>query len=93
VKRLSYTTFKYSDLSLPTRAVPAGQPVGADVTVANSGKVPGDEVVQVYLKFPDVDGEPQIALRGFQRIHLEPGLHVTSAIREPASGNRLPAPQ
>ena len=70
---LSYTTFSYSGLNIPTRAVSAGQPVGADVTVTNSGKVPGDEVVQVYLKFPDVKGAPQIALRGFQRIHLEPG--------------------
>ena len=70
---LSYTTFSYSGLTIPTQAVSAGQPVGADVTVTNSGKVPGDEVVQVYLKFPDVKGAPQIALRGFQRIHLEPG--------------------
>jgi beta-glucosidase len=70
---LSYTTFSYSGLNIPTKAVSAGQPVGADVTVANSGKVPGDEVAQVYLKFPDVKGAPQIALRGFQRIHLEPG--------------------
>ena len=64
---LSYTTFKYSDLSLPTQAVAAGQPVSADVTVTNTGKVAGDEVVQLYLKFPDVKGAPQIALRGFQR--------------------------
>jgi beta-glucosidase len=70
---LSYTTFSYSGLNIPTQAVSAGQPVGADVTVSNSGKVPGDEVVQAYLKFPDVKGAPQIALRGFQRIHLEPG--------------------
>ena len=28
---------------------------------------------QLYLKFPDVKGAPHIALRGFQRIHLEPG--------------------
>ena len=70
---LSYTTFKYSDLSIPTQAVAAGQPVAADVTVTNSGKVAGDEAVQVYLKFPQVKGAPQIALRGFQRIHLEPG--------------------
>jgi beta-glucosidase len=70
---LSYTTFSYSGLDIPMQAVSAGQPVGADVTVANSGKVPGDEVVQVYLKFPDVKGAPRIALRGFQRIHLEPG--------------------
>jgi beta-glucosidase len=70
---LSYATFKYSDLSVPTKAVVAGQPVSAGVTVTNAGKVAGDEVVQVYLKFPDVKGAPLIALRGFQRIHLEAG--------------------
>jgi beta-glucosidase len=70
---LSYTTFKYSDLDVPTEAVAAGQPVGADVTVTNTGKVEGDEAVQLYLKFPPVKGAPQIALRGFQRIHLAPG--------------------
>jgi beta-glucosidase len=70
---LSYTTFKYSDLSVPAQAVAAGQPVDADATVTNTGKLAGDEVVQVYLKFPDVKGAPQIALRGFERIHLEAG--------------------
>jgi beta-glucosidase len=70
---LSYTTFQYSDLSLSTQAVAAGQPVGADVTVTNTGKRPGDEVVQIYLKFPAVKGAPLIALRGFERIHLEGG--------------------
>ena len=70
---LSYTTFKYSDLSLPAQAVAAGQPVSADVTVTNTGKVAGDEAVQVYLKFPAVKGAPLVALRGFQRIHLEAG--------------------
>jgi beta-glucosidase len=70
---LSYTTFKYSDLSVTTPSVAAGQPVSADVTVANTGSKAGDEVVQVYLKFPNVKGAPKIALRGFQRVHLEPG--------------------
>ncbi len=70
---LSYTTFSYSDLSLPDPTVNAGQPVDADVTVTNTGKVAGDEVVQLYLKFPPVAGAPDIALRGFQRIHLDPG--------------------
>ena len=70
---LSYTAFKYSDLSLPVRPVAAGQPVGANVRVTNIGKVAGDEVVQVYLQFPPMPGAPLIALRGFQRIHLEPG--------------------
>ena len=70
---ISYTTFQYSDLSVPTQAVAAGQPVSADVTVTNTGKVAGDEAVQLYLKFPAVKGAPLIALRGFQRIHLEAG--------------------
>jgi beta-glucosidase len=70
---LSYTTFKFSDLSVPVQPVAAGQSLGADVTVTNTGKVAGDEVAQLYLKFPDVKGAPLIALRGFQRIHLEAG--------------------
>jgi beta-glucosidase len=70
---LSYTTFAYSDLSVPQAAVNVGDGVPADVTVTNTGKVAGDEVVELYLKFPPVAGAPQIALRGFQRIHLDPG--------------------
>ena len=70
---LSYTKFNYSDLSVPARAVAAGQDVKADVTVTNTGKVAGDEVVQLYLKFPPEKGAPLVALRGFERIHLEAG--------------------
>jgi beta-glucosidase len=70
---LSYTKFSYSDLALPTQPVPAGQPVSANVTVTNTGTLAGDEVVQLYLKFPDVKGAPRIALRGFERVHLDPG--------------------
>ncbi len=70
---LSYTTFKYSGLSLPTAAIAAGNPLDVTATVTNTGKLAGDEVVQLYLGFPDVPGAPIRALRGFQRIHLEPG--------------------
>jgi beta-glucosidase len=70
---LSYTSFSYSDLNVPSEAIAAGQPVGADVTVTNTGKLAGDEVVQLYLKFPQVKGAPRVALRGFERVHLEPG--------------------
>ncbi len=45
--------------------------VGA--TVTNTGKLAGDEVAQVYLSFPKVAGAPLRALRGFARVHLEPG--------------------
>jgi len=70
---LSYTTFSYSDLALPASAVTAGQPITAKVTVTNTGKLAGDEVAQLYLSFPDVAGAPIRALRGFQRVHLDPG--------------------
>jgi beta-glucosidase len=70
---LSYATFSYGDLTLPQAAVNAGDPVEADATVTNTGKVAGDEVVQLYLKFPPAKGAPLIALRGFQRIHLDAG--------------------
>ncbi len=70
---LSYTKFSYSGLNVPANAVAAGQPVDAEVTVTNTGKLAGDEVAQLYLKFPDVKGAPRLALRGFERIHLDPG--------------------
>ena len=70
---LSYTTFSYSGLSVPTSPVTAGEPVMADVTVTNTGKLAGDEVAQLYLSFPDVKGAPLRALRAFQRVHLDAG--------------------
>ncbi len=70
---LSYTTFSYSNLVLPKKATAAGMPVAAEVTVTNTGKVDGDEVAQVYLSFPKVNGAPLRALRAFQRIHLKAG--------------------
>ena len=70
---LSYTTFNYGDLGLPAAPVNAGDPLNVAVNVTNTGKLAGDEVVQLYLKFPSIPGAPLRALRGFQRVHLAPG--------------------
>ncbi len=70
---LSYTKFAYRKLTTPTGAVEAGQPVVVEATVTNTGQQAGDEVAQLYLSFPPVDGAPLRALRGFKRVHLEPG--------------------
>jgi beta-glucosidase len=70
---LSYTTFSYSDLHLPARPVHAGDPLSAEVTVTNTGKLEGDEVAQLYLTFPAVPGAPLRALRAFERVHLAAG--------------------
>ena len=70
---LSYTSFHYGDLELPKASLRAGEPLRASVNVTNTGQVPGDEVVQLYLSFPNVAGAPIRALRGFRRVHLAPG--------------------
>src|SRR6202044_709951 len=66
---LSYTKFTYSGLRVPTDPVAAGSPMAAEVTVTNSGDKAGDEVVELYLSFPNVPGAPLRALRGFKRVH------------------------
>ena len=74
---LSYTTFAYSALTVPTGEVAAGESVPVTVTVTNTGKKAGDEVAQLYLEFPKAPGTPLKALRGFQRVHLDPGATQT----------------
>jgi len=70
---LAYTTFRISDLSAPETAV-AGQPVRLDVTVANTGDRPGQEVVQAYVAALDsaVPRSPK-ELKAFAKVTLEPG--------------------
>jgi beta-glucosidase len=81
---LSYTTFKYGGLKLNAGTIKAGDPLTAEVAVTNTGKLAGDEVAELYLKFPSIDGAPLLALRGFERFYLEPGetrkvaFHLTS---------------
>ena len=70
---LSYTTFSYSGLTLPTSGIKAGDSLTAKVMVTNTGKRDGDEVAQLYLAFPHVAGAPLRALRGFKRVHLKAG--------------------
>jgi beta-glucosidase len=70
---LSYTSFGYSGLTGTSETIAAGSPATFEATVTNTGKRAGDEVVQLYLNFPDVAGAPLRALRGFQRVHLEAG--------------------
>eukprot|EP00026_Physarum_polycephalum_P004175 Phypoly_transcript_04192.p1 GENE.Phypoly_transcript_04192~~Phypoly_transcript_04192.p1 ORF type:complete len:642 (+),score=81.05 Phypoly_transcript_04192:243-1928(+) len=52
---LSYTTFDYSDLKV-TGTVASGLTIS--LTITNSGKVTGSEVVQLYLSYPSSAGEP-----------------------------------
>lgn len=68
---LSYTSFAYGKPALSATRLKAGQPVQATVTVRNTGKRDGDEVVQLYLAKPGDTANPVLA--GFRRIHLKAG--------------------
>ncbi|WP_267387210.1 glycoside hydrolase family 3 C-terminal domain-containing protein [Sphingomonas sp. GC_Shp_3] len=70
---LSYTSFAYAPLALTPAAGGAEQGLAVATEVTNTGKRAGDEVVQLYLSFPDVPGAPKVALRGYQRVTLAPG--------------------
>lgn len=71
---LSYTKFAFSDLKLDRLRIKPTENVKVSVNVTNTGKVKGDEVVQLYIH--DVAASvtrPVKELRGFRRITLNPG--------------------
>jgi beta-glucosidase len=71
---LSYTTFQYSNLHLGAAEIaPDGDlPVSVDVT--STGKRSGEEIVQLYVGFPDAKVDrPVKLLRGFSKVQLAPG--------------------
>jgi beta-glucosidase len=70
---LSYSSFSYSNLELSTISLNAGDSLEVDADVKDNGCCAGDEVVELYLAFPDVHGAPIRALRGFTRTHLDQG--------------------
>lgn len=68
---LSFTNFKYSNLNVQ-ETVAINTPIQVGVNVTNTGKIAGDEVVQLYLSHgADLLG-PARSLVGFNRIHLKP---------------------
>lgn len=71
---LSYTTFRYGTPRLSATTMRPGDSIRVDVDVTNTGKVAGDEVVQLYIR-DDVGSvtRPVQELRGFRRVPLKPG--------------------
>ncbi len=71
---LSYTTFAYSDLKVSQAEIGMAEKLSVTVTVTNTGKVAGEEVVQLYVK--DLVASvtrPVRELKGFEKIYLNPG--------------------
>jgi beta-glucosidase len=82
---LSYTTFEFSDLSIKPDKVRSAGTVLIKVKVKNTGSMAGNEVVQLYIN--DIIASvtrPVKELKGFERIHLQPGEERIVEFRLPA---------
>jgi len=70
---LSYSSFLYQGLTSPVK-IQAGKAMMLSVKVTNTGKMQGDEIVQLYVEHSDLAIKTaRKALKGFQRISLAPG--------------------
>ena len=70
---LSYTNFTYSAMAAPA-TVTRGKNITISVTVKNTGKIAGEEVVQLYTAYNNLKKlNPLKALKGFKRIALKAG--------------------
>jgi beta-glucosidase len=71
---LSYTTFKFENVSVNPQRVKPEQSAVVRVDVTNTGSREGDEIAQLYIhqRVASIT-RPVKELRGFRRIHLQPG--------------------
>jgi beta-glucosidase len=71
---LSYTTFGYGDLKLGKTELKGNEILKATITVTNTGKFAGEEVVQLYIQDPVASvTRPVKELKNFRKVMLQPG--------------------
>jgi beta-glucosidase len=71
---LSYTTFEYGNIVLSTNELRGDERLIASVTLTNTGKYAGEEIVQLYINDPVASiSRPVKELKGFKKIMLKPG--------------------
>lgn len=75
---LSYTTFRYSNMRVNAAKVAKNGTVRVSVDVENTGQRAGEEVVQLYVSYPESKVErPRQELKGFERVTIAPGAKKT----------------
>ena len=83
---LSYTSFRYSGVKTSAPNLPGDGSVTVSVDVTNTGKLAGDEVVQIYAQYPRSRvSRPIKQLVGYRRVSIGPGETRTVAIPVHAS--------
>jgi beta-glucosidase len=70
---LSYTSFKYSKLRIGAKSIRPNETLKVKVDVTNTGKVPGKEIVQLYVRdLRSTFARPEKELKAFQKVELKP---------------------
>ena len=78
---LSYTTFAYANVKVKVEGEGEGRRAVVSVKVKNTGKLAGEEVVQLYVRAPTGAGDRRLHhLEGFARVKLAPGEEKTVTI-------------
>ena len=78
---LSYTKYDYSNLIVPCSTVTKGGIVNVTVDVTNSGSVAGEEVVLLFVSYPNSTERRSVKeLKGFARVSLDAGAKKTVSI-------------
>ncbi|NLR58421.1 glycosyl hydrolase [Chitinophaga polysaccharea] len=70
---LSYTTFDYAWQQAPAKEYSSKDVIRISVAVRNTGTCAGDEVVQAYISYPDVERMPVKELKAFKRVMVKQG--------------------
>jgi len=71
---LSYTTFAYSDIKIANPVIKKDEKTTVSFKLKNTGQVAGDETAQLYIRDSITTvTTPVIQLKGFKKVHLEPG--------------------
>ncbi len=79
---LSYTSFEYSNLKLSLEKMAQNDTLEISLTVKNTGKVDGDEVVQLYISDKKASVEREVkSLKGFARVSLIAGESKTVSFK------------
>ena len=90
---LSYSEFRYSDLTQSVQSLGPGERIDISITIENTGGVPSDEVVQLYVRDPVASiARPVLELRGFKRVELGAGTAQARHLQPDARAVRVLEP-
>ncbi|WP_454803567.1 glycoside hydrolase family 3 N-terminal domain-containing protein [Mucilaginibacter phyllosphaerae] len=82
---LSYTTFSYEPAIMPKKQYAAKDTIAISVAIKNTGNFDGAEVVQAYIKYPNIDRMPLKELKAFKRINIAKGTSETVTLKIPVT--------